>query len=153
MKMSQPKTPRGRRTELAHWLETVKPVQVGDAEWDELRRQLAPVSESYLRKLLRDSGVPLSPLVEGVRQETLDALESSLLRMLIEYEAGERERKALVRKAVITAKDHARLASRKEEARSVKEEMILWMLTWLENPVLFPDWLRLRKNVLYGQNS
>ena len=107
MKTSQPKTPRGRRTELAHWLETVKPEQVGEAEWDELRRQLAPVSESYLRKLLRESGVPLAPLVEGVRQETLEALESSLLRMLAEYEAGDRERKALVRKAVITAKDHA----------------------------------------------
>jgi hypothetical protein len=153
MKTSQPKTPRGRRTELAHWLETVKPEQVGEAEWDELRRQLAPVSESYLRKLLRESGVPLAALVEGVRQETLEALESSLLRMLTEYETGARERKALVRKAVITAKDHARLASRKEEVRAVKEEMILWMLTWLENPVLFPDWLRLRKNVLYGQNS
>ena len=152
MKTSQPKTPRGRRTELAHWLETVKPEQVGDAEWDELRRQLAPVSESYLRKLLRESGVPLAPLVEGVRQEMLEALESSLLRMLAEYEGGERERKALVRKAVITAKDHARLASRKEEVRALKEEMILWMLTWLEHPGLFPDWLRLRKNVLYGQN-
>ncbi len=153
MKTSLPKTPRGRRTELAHWLETVKPEQVGDAEWDELRRELAPVSESYLRKLLRESGVPLAPLVEGVRQETLEALESSLLRMVTEYETGERERKALVRKAVITAKDHARLASRKEEVREVKEEMILWILTWLENPVLFPDWLRLRKNVLYGPNS
>ncbi len=89
MKTSQPKTPRGRRTELAHWLETVKPEQVGEAEWDELRRQLAPVSESYLRKLLRESGVPLAALVEGVRQETLEALESSLLRMLAEYETGD----------------------------------------------------------------
>jgi hypothetical protein len=153
MTTSQPKPPRGRRTELARWLETVKPEQVGDREWDELRRLLAPVSESYLRKLLRESGVPLAPLVEGVRQETLEALESSLMRMLREYEAGSRERKALVRKAVITAKDHARLAARKEEVRAEKQEMILWMLTWLENPALFPDWLRLRKNVLYGQNS
>jgi hypothetical protein len=153
MTLSQPKPPRGRRTELARWLETVKPEQVGDTEWDELRRQLAPVSESYLRKLLRESGVPLASLVEGVRQETLEALESSLMRMLVEYEAGSRERRALVRKAVITAKDHARLAARKEEVRAAKEEMILWMLTWLENPALFPDWLRIRKNVLYAQNS
>jgi hypothetical protein len=153
MTTSQPKRPSGRRTELAGWLETVKPEQVGDAEWDELRRLLAPVSESYLRKLLRESGVALAPLVEGVRQETLEALESSLMRMLVEYEAGSRERRALVRKAVITAKDHARLAARKEEVRVLKEEMILWMLTWLEHPALFPDWLRLRKNVLYAQNS
>jgi hypothetical protein len=153
MTLSQPKPPRGRRTELARWLDAVKPERVGDTEWDELRRQLAPISESYLRKLLRESGVPLAPLVEGVRQETLEALESSLMRMLVEYEAGSRERKALVRKAVITAKDHARLAARKEEVRAAKEEMILWMLTWLEHPALFPDWLRLRKNVLYAQNS
>lgn len=144
MKTSQPR-PRGRRTELARWLERVQPKEVGDAEWDELRRELAPVSESYLRKLLRESGVPLAPLVEGVRQENLDALESSLLRMLAEYERGRRERRALVRKAVITAKDHARLAARKDELRALKEEMILWMITWLENPGIFPDWLRLRR--------
>ncbi len=144
MKTSQPK-PRGRRTDLARWLERVRPQEVGEAEWDELRRELAPVSESYLRKLLRESGVPLAPLVEGVRQESLDALERSLLRMLAEYEGGGRERKALVRRAVITAKDHARLAARVEAKRALKEEMILWMVTWLGNPGVFPDWVRLRK--------
>jgi hypothetical protein len=48
---------------------------------------------------------------------------------------------------VITAKDHARLAMRKtnEEKRALKEEMILWMLTWLENPGVFPIWVALRK--------
>jgi hypothetical protein len=144
MKTSQPK-PRGRRTELVRWLERTKPEEVGQAEWDELRRDLAPVSESYLRKLLRESGVPLAPLVEGVRQETLEALETSLLRMLAEYERGGREQKVLVRRSVITAKDHARLAARKEEVRAIKEEMILWMVTWLENPGVFGNWLRLRK--------
>jgi len=76
-----------------------------------------------------------------------------LMKMLAEYQSGGRERRTLVRRAVITAKDHARLAARKEEKRAAKEEMILWMLTWLENPGLFPDWLRLRKNVLYGTNA
>ena len=151
MTTSQPKPPRGRRIELARQLEGLK--EVGEAEWDQLRRELAPISESYLRKLLRESGVPLAPLVEGVRQETLETLESSLTKMLAEYQRGGRERKALVRKAVITAKDHARFVAKKDEKRAAKEEMILWMLTWLENPGLFPDWVRLRKNVLYGTHS
>jgi hypothetical protein len=47
---------------------------------------------------------------------------------------------------VITAKDHARWAAKKAETkRPEKEEMMLWMLTWLENPPLFPEWIRLRR--------
>ena len=130
--------------ELTQWLERRKLAQVGEAEWDELRKELAPVSDSYLRKLLRESSVPLGPLVEGVRQEGFEALEQSLLKMLKEYEGGDAARRTLVRRAVITAKDHARLAARNEQKRGQKEEMVLWMLTWLENPPVFPQWVRLR---------
>jgi hypothetical protein len=141
----------GRRADLERWLSEVRPEVVGEREWDALLRDLAPVSESYLRRLLRESGVALAPLVEGVRQDSLERLEVSLLAMLDEYEAGKH---AAARKAVITAKDHARLAARKPEKRAEpekraqKDEMILWMITWLENPPLFRDWLRLRKKVL-----
>lgn len=118
-----------------------------------LRALLAPISDNYLRHLLRDSGVPLAPMVEGVRQESLDALESSLCALLAEYEAGDAARRAQVRKLVITAKDHARLAARREAKDGFpKEEMILWMLTWLENPPLFPAWIRLRRAALSGDN-
>jgi len=110
-----------------------------------LRVELDPISGSYLRRLLRDSGVPLSPLVEGVRQETFEALESSLLSMLHEYENGDAAMRASVRRLVIEAKDHARWAARKSEKRAEKEEMALWLLTWLENPPLFPQWVRLRQ--------
>ena len=58
-------------------------------EWAMLHVELAPISGSHLRRLLRESGVPLAPLVEGVRQETFEALESSLLSMLQEYERGD----------------------------------------------------------------
>jgi len=142
--MPPPSRP-GRRAELELWLNRVKPEVVGEAEWTALLKDLAPVSESYLRKLLRESGVPLAPLVEGVRQDSLDRLETSLLTMLDEYEAG---KQTPSRQAVITAKDHARLAARKPEKRAEKDEMILWMITWLENPPLFRDWLRLRKKAL-----
>lgn len=108
----------------------------------------APVSENTLRRILRESGAPLAPLVEGIRQENFAALERTLLAVLAEYEAaGGRERRMICRRAVIRAKDHARLALKRlsGERRAAKEEMILWMLEWLENPALFPQWLKLRK--------
>ena len=36
--------------------------------WTDLSKALAPISENYLRKLVRDCGVPLDPMVEGVRR-------------------------------------------------------------------------------------
>jgi hypothetical protein len=48
---------------------------------------------------------------------------------------------------VITSKEHARLAAQNPAKRAEKEEMILWLLTWLENPPLFAAWVRLRRGV------
>jgi hypothetical protein len=31
------------------------------------------------------------------------------------------------------------------EKKAQKEEMIQWMLVWLENPGIFPAWVKLRK--------
>lgn len=63
--------------------------------------------------------------------------------------AGDRERVTQCRKAVIQAKDHARLAARSPKASSerkvMKEEMAEWMLVWLENPAVFPAWVKIRK--------
>lgn len=129
----------GKRSELAAWLDRTRPRLVGEKEFAELQRDLAPVSESYLRKLLRESGVPLSATVEGVRQSNLDELEASLLAMLREYETGN----TAVRRLVITAKDHARWAARRKPGE--KEEMLLWLMTWLENPPVFPEWVKLRR--------
>jgi hypothetical protein len=89
--------------------------------------------------------VQLSPLVEGVRQESFDALESSLLKLLDEYESGDVAMRTTIRRLVIESKDHARWAARKPEKRGEKQEMALWMLTWLENPPLFPQWVKLRR--------
>ncbi len=95
----------------------------------------------------------LDPVVEGVRQTSFEELErtlAALARACQEaVEAGDEQRAASCRRAVLTGKDHARLAARRSatsgEARKIKEEMAAWMLLWLENPALFPAWLKLRK--------
>ncbi len=113
---------------------------------------LAPVSRRYLRDMLRESGVLLEPLVEGVRQEDLAQLERTLKNLQSEYEAagerGDTARQQLCRKAVLEARQHARWALRRHhpdaEFASLKEEMIAWMLVWLENPAIFTLWSELR---------
>lgn len=136
----QPKPPKSRkpskRTDLDEWLAVHRPAIIGIPERDSIRAAIGPISDAYLKKLLRESGVPLDPLVEGVRQENLDALEQSLLAMPVSGEG---------RRVVIEAKDHAKFALR---AHPEKEEMILWMLTWLENPAIFEQWVRLRRDKL-----
>ncbi len=86
-------------------------------------------------------------MVAGVRQDSLPDLERSLLDLYDEYarahEAGDKARERICRRLVIEAKDHARWALRRGHPE--KEEMILWMLTWLENPGIFPGWVDLRK--------
>ena len=136
---------RTKRADLERWLERRRPARIGEMEWAMLHVDLAPISGSHLRRLLRESGVPLAPLVEGVRQENFEALESSLLRFLQEYERADPAGRLSVRQVVIEAKEHARWAARVPEKRAGKEEMALWMLTWLENPPLFPQWVKLRR--------
>lgn len=86
----------------------------------------------------------------GVRQDSLADLERSLLDLYEEYEraqqAGDKPRQRACRRLAIEAKDHARFALRRGHPE--KEEMILWMLTWLENPGVFPGWVELRKQRL-----
>lgn len=113
---------------------------------DTIRAALGDVSDGYLRKLLKESGVPLAPLVEGVNQDNFESLERTLLALSSEYENPEKRRGA--RRIVISAKDHAKFAVRRASdpaRRAEKEEMVIWMLTWLDNPALFPLWVPLRK--------
>lgn len=132
----------GKRALIKAWIERQRPETITVELATTLRAELAPISENYFRKLLRECGTPLVPLVEGVRQDSFDTLENSLLALLTEYQAGDRETRSLTRKLVISAKDHAKWSNKPD-----KPEMILWMTTWLENPPLFPTWLALRKNV------
>ena len=142
-----------KRALLSEYLAQTQPSRIGLAEWQAIAQRLVPVSEHYLRDLLRGCGIPLDPVVEGVRQESIEELERTLLALAEQYLAGlhdgDRLRAELSRRAVIIGKDHARLsvsrAGTPREKRELKDEMISWMLVWLENPEAFPTWSRLRK--------
>ena len=88
----------------------------------------------------------LSPVVEGVNQGSFEDLARTLVALAGEYEGADTARRKSLRDAVITAKDHARFAVQRAagEKKEDKEEMLLWMRTWLENPLLFPSWVALR---------
>lgn len=142
---------------LREYLDRSRPLMIGEAECGEIARELAPISERYLRELLRDCGIPLAPLIEGVRQDSFDNLERTLLALEIEYEESDAVRRRACRECVISAKDHTRFALRRlpqaDPRRADKDEMLLWMLTWLENPPAFPAWLELRKRQRNGAYS
>ncbi|MBL8232488.1 MAG: hypothetical protein JNL98_28580 [Bryobacterales bacterium] len=133
-----------------------KPAVIDEAMRDRVAAALAPVSAHMLRDLLRDCGCPLAPLVEGVRQDDLPQLERTLLSLAQEYRDGDARIRRAARDLVIEAKDHARLVTRNTKAdpakRLAKEEMLLWMLTWLENPGVFEMWVGLRKAAIAAQS-
>ena len=139
---------------LRAYLETERPGAITEAVWRELLGRLAPVSESYLRDLLRDIGLPFNQPYAGIRQHTWEELEQSLREMQQAYAealaAGDRERARYCRRQVIAAKDRARFQSRNPrtapEKREQKEEMTEWMLVWLDNPEVFPAWVDARKH-------
>lgn len=137
---------------LAEYLAARAAGPVTEEEFARLLEVLAPISPIYLRRLLRQSAVPLEPLVEGVRQENAAELHRSLVALEQEYrrakESGDQARQQLCRRLVIEAKDHARWALRRMKepsaARVWREEAVEWMRVWLEDPELFPLWSELR---------
>lgn len=143
---------RSKPARLDAWLRERAPVEVSLADFDELLAWLSPIAESDLRRMLRATGVALHPLVAGVDQDDLQTLRTTLLRLAEWYERGSAETRRLTRQIVITAKDHAKLAARNPrvaaERREQKEEMTVWMLTWLENPAVFAVWVQLRARTL-----
>jgi len=142
-----------RKARLTAYLNEIQAERIDEAVWQALLKRLTPVSESYLRKLVRATGLPMTPMVSGVVQDSFDHLAPSLVALEAEYEKSDAERRRAVRKLVIIAKDHATFALRRmapdDERRAMKEEMLLWMRTWLENPTVFSSWLALRR----GQGS
>ncbi|MGQ9918649.1 MAG: hypothetical protein ACUVS7_14645, partial [Bryobacteraceae bacterium] len=140
---------RRGKAEILAWLERQEARCVDEALAAKLRAEFRDVSEATVRRALRESGLPLDPLVEGVRQDTLDHLERTLTALAAEYEQGDAARRAQVRAVVLSARRHTELAAR----RKPKDEELLWLRTWLENPVLFPAWVRLRRRACSGRSD
>ncbi|HYO81586.1 MAG TPA: hypothetical protein VES20_09305 [Bryobacteraceae bacterium] len=139
-----PSRSESKRARLHTWLQEQRPAIVDSAVAEEIRRQLHPVSESYLRELLIESGFALAPEVEGVSTTSIEDVERTLLALAGCYAAGHRQ----VRSLVVEAKTRIRWAIAKStdaEKRATREEMLLWVMTRLENPDLFAMWVELRK--------
>jgi hypothetical protein len=143
------------KRQLSGYLAAQRPPAITEAVWKDLLERFAPVSESYLRELLRSTGLPFEQPYAGIRQHTFEELEQSLREMLHVYAeamaAGDRPRARYCRRQVIGAKDRARFQSRSPgaapEKKAQKEEMAQWMLVWLENPEVFPAWVEARRRV------
>ena len=141
---------------LADYLAQRRPAAITEAAWKELLELLAPVSESYLRELLRASGLPFEQPWAGVRQHTFEELEESLRALGQVYaealEAGDRARARYCRRQAIGAKDRAKFLAASPrtspERKALKTEMAQWMLVWLENPEVFPAWVEARKRAM-----
>jgi hypothetical protein len=126
--------------------------RIGDAEMTELGAALAPISEGTLRKAARASGLALDPLVEGVVQDSFEALERTLCALEQVYTGSDPERSKRARREVLKAREHAGFSLRRlepdSERAAFKSEVLLWLRTWLGNPPLFPAWAAIRKRVL-----
>jgi hypothetical protein len=120
---------------------------VGEPEWNELRSALSDVSETTLR----ECGVRISAPWSGVAVHSIEELERSLAEFTKVYETRADLRR-YCRDQVIAAKDRARWASLSprvdEEKRRIKAEMVEWMLVWLGDPAVFPEWARLRRSAM-----
>ncbi len=144
---------KSRKQALRDFLAAAGITAIGEQEWSDALRTLAPVSESYLRDLLHATGLPFAQPWAGIRQKTLEDLEHDLRAMLEVYlqamRAGDRQRARYCRRQVIAAKDRARFAARNPKTAPAKaaqkEEMAQWALVWLENPEVFPAWVEIRK--------
>jgi hypothetical protein len=136
---------KSKKEALKQWLQNERPPQITEAHFAHLLELLEPISEGYLRRILRESGTALSPVVEGVVQDSFENLERTLRALSEEYERSGRTRARTIRNLVILAKKHTRWAAlRSPEKAPVKKEMEAWILVWLENPTVFPIWVNLR---------
>lgn len=145
--------PKSRKQALKEWLDAHPIAAIGEKEWRGLVRELAPISESYLRELLRATGLPFAQPYAGIHQKTFEELEQSLREMLSVYtdasNTGDRVLARYCRRQVIAAKDRARFIARNPKTapqkQAEKNEMAEWTLVWLENPAVFPTWVEIRK--------
>lgn len=142
-----------KRARLAALLAELRPEVVDQSLFGQLQQTLAPISESWLRQLLRQSGIPLTAAVEGVSCENFVELRRTLLALSEAYTDADASDRLALRRQALEAKQRLRFVlarAKTDEERATREEMLLRVLTWLENPVVFPFWLQLRERLFCG---
>lgn len=121
---------------------------VWDTLWETLSANFPDVSASSLRDWLHAAGIRLPQPHRGVWTKSLDELQESLTDMAEAYV----DHPVACRAVVIAAKDRTRFASRNPKVdaakRTEKEEMVQWMLVWLDDPGIFATWAGLRRNTI-----
>jgi hypothetical protein len=139
------KPPRANsKSQLEARIRQLAPGAVDPETAARLRLELG-LPETRFRKLIREAGVPLHPVVEGVRQNSLD----DCARTLTALDFVAPEFPIPVRQEILRARQHARFAQARHPTPD-RAEMILWMTVWLENQPVFAEWLRLRREAIAG---
>ena len=120
---------------------------IGEAEWQELRGAFP----TFRRQPARECGIPIDAPWSGIATHSLDELEASLRQFSLVYE-GRPDLQRYCRDQVIAAKDRARWIAKsskvEEEKRRLKLEMTKWMLVWLDDPAMFPQWAQIRRQTM-----
>lgn len=98
-------------------------------------------SESYLRRLVRASGLPLDPRVEGILSDNMEQLERTLGALAAIYETD----RISTRQLVLESKRHHRMALLRHPADDWRKEVLLHLNTWLENPGIYRIWAELER--------
>jgi hypothetical protein len=140
-----------------------QPKCVSEAEFNAIRREVIatlkrqrPPSDSYLMDILLTTEVDIDRSLGGipvdlrnkVHTASYEQAKASLLVMAEEYaDAADAVRAEDVRRTVRRAKDRVRLLLRgglSPEKRQAKQEILEWMLVWLENPLVLESWIEIR---------
>ncbi|MCU0229513.1 MAG: hypothetical protein MUF01_17930 [Bryobacterales bacterium] len=123
--------------------------EVDPAALAQLRLCLPEASEDTLRRDLRECGLALHPLVEGVRLDCLTQLGRSLEALAHLYREQSGSDARACRQAVLAARRKAEFVLQNDKVRpeikQAMEEKLLWLRVWLENPTLFATWRKLRE--------
>jgi hypothetical protein len=126
---------------------------IGEYQWNEIVSDIPGISPADLEE---EPGIPVEAPWFGVRQHSFDQLENSL-RALGGIYAARPDLRRFCRDQVIAARARAKYASRNRRVNEIKRrdkaEMAEWMLVWLGDPALFPEWARLRRELLITRHD
>ncbi len=118
------------------------------------------LSKQYLLDILLSTKLEVDRRVGGfpvnlrnkVKTGSLTETRKSLIAMSNEYKQATDQLHAKdIHRAVIYSKEHIRLSlgsKISEEKRTEKQEILDWLLVWLENPRIFENWISVKDGLV-----